>query len=115
MQAVEAEGSPSFSTGKMNLTGKGATLAQMTQFVSREIRFPIVDQTGLTGRFNYTLDIARYVTEEMRKEAGPGPPPDAPNIVAMAMQSQLGLKLDSKKAPVEMLIIDHVEKTPTEN
>jgi uncharacterized protein (TIGR03435 family) len=117
LQAVETEGSPSFKTGKMNLTGQGATLGQMTEFLSRELRFPILDQTGLSGRFNYTLDIASYVTEEMRKSGGPdgGPPPDAPSIVAQAIQAQLGLKLDSKKAPIEMLVIDRVEKTPTEN
>jgi len=105
MKAVEAEGSPSFKTGKLNLTGTGATLSQLTDFLSREIRFPIIDQTGLTGRFDYFLDIGSYVTEEMRKEGGNGPPPDAPTIVAQAMMAQLGLKLDSKKAPVEMLIV----------
>jgi len=115
MKAVEAEGSPSFKTGKLNLTGTGATLSQLTDFLSREIRFPIIDQTGLTGRFDYFLDIGSYVTEEMRKEGGNGPPPDAPTIVAQAMMAQLGLKLDSKKAPVEMLIVDTLEKTPTEN
>ncbi|MEO8369929.1 MAG: TIGR03435 family protein [Candidatus Solibacter sp.] len=115
MKAVEAEGSPSFKTGNLNLTGTGATLSQLTEFLSREIRFPVIDQTGLKGRFDYFLDIGSYVTEEMRKEGGNGPPPDAPTIVAMAMQAQLGLKLDSKKASVEMLIVDTLEKTPTEN
>jgi uncharacterized protein (TIGR03435 family) len=115
MKAVETEGSPSFQTGKLNLTGSGALLSQLTDFLSKEIRFPIIDQTGLTGRFDYFLDINAYVTEEMKKEGNNGPPPDAPTIVAMALQSQLGLKLDSKKAPVEILIIDTLDKTPTEN
>ena len=117
LQPVEAEGSPSFTTGKLNLTGRGATLAQLTQFLSREIRYPIVDQTGLSGRYNYVLDINSYITDEIRRSSGPngGPPPDAPGIIAQAMQAQLGLKLDPKKAPIEMLIIDHVEKSPTEN
>jgi len=113
LQPVEEEGSPSFSTGSMSLTGKGATIGQLTEFISHELHYPMIDQTGLTGRFNYTLDIKAYVTEEMRKS--PGPPPEAPVIVAEAMQAQLGLKVTEKKAPVEMVIIDHVEKTPTEN
>ncbi len=116
MKAVETEGSPSFKTGKMNLTGTGATLSQLTDFISHELRFPVIDQTGLKGRFDYFLDIGSYVTEEMMKaNNGSGPPPDAPTIVAQAMLAQLGLKLDSKKAPVELLIIDTVEKTPAEN
>jgi len=116
MKSVETEGTPSFKTGKMNLTGSGALLSQLTDFLAHELRFPVIDQTGLTGRFDYHLDIASYVTEEMMKaNSGGGPPPDAPTIVAQALQSQLGLKLDSKKAAVEMLIVDTVEKTPTEN
>lgn len=111
--AETPEGSPSFKTGKMNLTGQGATLAQLTRFLSRELKIPVIDQTGLTGGFNYFLDIAAYVTEEMRRTQGA--PPEAPSIIAQAMQAQLGLKLDSKKAPVEMLVIDHLERTPTEN
>ena len=116
MKAVDAEGTPSFKTGKMNLTGTGATLSQMTDFLAHELRYPVIDQTGLTGRFDYFLDIGSYVTEEMMKNnSNGGPPPDAPTIVAQAMQAQLGLKLDAKKAPVEMLIVDTLEKTPTEN
>jgi uncharacterized protein (TIGR03435 family) len=101
----------------MNLTGQGATIGQLTEFLSQELRNPIIDQTGLTGRFNYFLDINAYVTEEMKKSGGPGggPPPEADTIVAQAIQAQLGLKLDSKKAPVEMFVIDHVTRTPTEN
>ena len=80
-----------FETGKLRLGAKNAPLAQLTDFLSRELRMPIVDQTGLTGRFDYSLDINKYVTEEMQR--GPGPPPEAPNIIARAFQEQLGLKL----------------------
>jgi uncharacterized protein (TIGR03435 family) len=117
LEATEIEGSPSFRTGKLTLTGKGATLGQLTEFLSRELRNPVIDATGLTGRFNYAVDINPYFTEEMRKSGGAneGPPPDGPSIVAQAIQAQLGLKLDSKKSPVEMLVVDRMEKVPTEN
>jgi uncharacterized protein (TIGR03435 family) len=117
LKPVETEEPPSFKTGKLNLTGKGATMDQLVQFISRELRNPVVDQTGLTGRFDYFLDIAPYFTEEMLRAGGPGggPPPDAAGIVAQAIQAQLGLKVESKKVPVEMLVIDRIEKAPTEN
>lgn len=117
LKPVNTEDPPSFKTGKMNLTGKGATIAQLTEFLSQQLRNPVIDQTGLTGRFDYFLDINAYITDEMKKSGGPegGPPPEAPTIIAQAMQSQLGLKVDSKKAPVEMFEIDHVERAPTEN
>jgi uncharacterized protein (TIGR03435 family) len=113
LKEVEQEGSPSFQTGRLNLTGKGATVAQLIVFLSRELRQPIVDQTGLAGRYDYFMDINKYVTDEMRNQ--PGPPPEAPTIIAQALNSQLGLRVDAKKVPLEVLIIDKIEKTPTEN
>jgi uncharacterized protein (TIGR03435 family) len=113
LQPTDTEGSPSFKTGKANLTGQGATVAQLTHFLSHELHMPIVDRTGLTGRYNYFLDVNAYLTEEIRKS--PGTPPEAASIVAQAVQAQLGLKLDAKKAPVEVLVIDRLDKTPTEN
>jgi uncharacterized protein (TIGR03435 family) len=113
---TEVEGTPTFKTGKMNLTGQGATLSQMVDFLTGEIHQPLIDQTGLTGKFNYFLDINAYVNEEMLKAAAPnGPPHEAASIIAQAMQSQLGLKVESKKMPIEMFVIDAMEKAPTEN
>jgi len=113
LKEVDAEGSPSFSTGKLNLTGKGATIAQLITFLSREIRLPIVDQTGLTGRYDYFMDINAYITDEMRNQSGP--PVEAPSIIANALQGQLGLKVEAKKTPLEVLVVDKMEKTPTDN
>ena len=113
LKEVGQEGSPSFSTGKLNLTGKGATITQLISFLSREIRLPIVDQTGLTGRYDYFMDINAYITDEMRNQSGP--PVEAPSIIANALQAQLGLKVEAKKMPLEVLVIDKMEKTPTDN
>jgi uncharacterized protein (TIGR03435 family) len=116
MKPNDVEGSPGFRAGKI-LVGNGATVAQMADFLSRELRQPVIDQTGLTGRFDYTLDVNAYVTDEMRRAVGPdgAPPPDAASILAQAIQAQLGLKIEPRKAPVEMLVIDRIEKSPTEN
>jgi uncharacterized protein (TIGR03435 family) len=117
LKAVDAEGSPSFEAGNEKLTGKGATVAQLVDFIARELRVPVVDQTGLTGRYDYVLDIAPYFSEESRRAMGPGggPPPDANAIVAVAMQKELGIKVEAKKVSVEIVAVDRVEKTPTEN
>jgi uncharacterized protein (TIGR03435 family) len=117
LQAVDKEGSPSFKTGKLKLTGEGATVGQLTEFLSRELRDAIIDRTGLTGWYNYTLDINAYITEEIMKSAGAdgGPPTEAASIIAQAVQAQLGLKLESRKAPVEMVVVDHAERVPTGN
>ena len=112
---ADAPGNPSFKTGKLSLTGTGATLSQLTTFLSQQLREPVIDQTGLKGLFNYTLDINAYVTDEMRKSGGDGPPLEANSIIAAAMLSQLGLKVETKKTTVSMFVVDHLEKSVVEN
>lgn len=78
---------------------------------------PVVDQTGLEGRFDFML---KWTPDESQfKDLGMKVPPpsgaaDAPPSLFTAIQEQLGLKLQVMKAPVEVLVIDHVEK-PSQN
>jgi uncharacterized protein (TIGR03435 family) len=66
---------------------------------------PVIDATGLTG----TYDIALYwVPDRTRPDAGE-------TTLFDALQSQLGLKLESKKIMLPTVIVDHAEKIPTEN
>jgi len=67
----------------------------------------VVDQTGLRDRYDFELKFGR-------DRLGPENVPSQDPSIFSALQEQLGLKLESKKAPVEFLIIDHVER-PTEN
>lgn len=74
---------------------------------------PVVDQTGLSGKYDFTLTW----TPDESQFAGMGiripPPPnkaDAPPSLFTAIQEQLGLKLKATKAPADVLVIDHVEK-----
>jgi ribonuclease VapC len=73
---------------------------------------PVVDQTGLTGEYDFKLDIAMAG----RGAAPPGgDTADAgPNVFA-AVEDQLGLKLELKKLPSDVLVIDHIDKGPTAN
>ena len=61
----------------------------------------VVDQTGLTGRYDFSLT---YASDPLAPDAG-----TAPDIFH-AVQQQLGLKLESTNAPVDVIVIDHVEK-----
>jgi uncharacterized protein (TIGR03435 family) len=72
-----------------------------------EVAGTVLDRTGLTGKYDFILDW----TPDQGSQALDIP---GPSLFA-ALQEQLGLKLEPTKGPVEMLIIDHAEKTPTEN
>lgn len=94
-----------------------STLEMVTRAISNELGRPVLDQTGLTGKFDFTLEW----TPEMGGGGllgggdGPGGAPPAstdssgPSIFT-ALQEQLGLKLESRKAPVEIVVIERVEK-----
>jgi uncharacterized protein (TIGR03435 family) len=74
---------------------------------------PAVDHTGLTGRYDFTLN---WTPDESQFEAMGGykPPatedPNAPPALSTAMQEQLGLRFDAVKAPADVFVIDHAEK-----
>jgi uncharacterized protein (TIGR03435 family) len=98
----------------------GVVNATMSDFVSvmqsNVLDRPVVDRTGLQGRFDFTLN---WTPDESQfRGMGlqiPPPPADAkfPGLFT-AIQEQLGLRLESVTAPVEVLVIDRVER-PTDN
>jgi uncharacterized protein (TIGR03435 family) len=94
----------------------GRTVSQFVTTLSDLARRPVIDKTGLTGMYDFALKFA----PETAGTAGPfgllppGPPPtaidpDAPNLFT-AVQEQLGLKLESTRGPVEVVVIDKFEK-----
>ena len=70
---------------------------------------PIFDRTGLSGVYDFTLD---YTKE--RGVSGPGAVPPAPDLAA-ALREQLGLQMSRSKAPLDVVVVDSLDKLPTEN
>jgi uncharacterized protein (TIGR03435 family) len=105
-------GLPGFGGGgPRGLNVRNATMQEFCEFLQANVLDqPVVDQTGLgKKRFNFILKW----TPEGSPAAGDANI-DAPPDIYLAAQQQLGLKLESTKAPVDMFVIDHVEK-PSEN
>jgi len=75
--------------------------------LARQLRRPVVDATGLAGKYDFVVSWAW--------EEGPEAASSMPAELVNAVQAQLGLKLERKKGQVDMLVIDHIEKTPTGN
>src|SRR5207253_1860115 len=103
--------------------GQGVSLDFLVFQLSQQLGRSVVDKTGLKGNYDFTLHWAPDQTqgamfkgpEGAIPETASGPPPDTsgPSIFT-AIQEQLGLKLESTKGPVEMIVIDHVER-PSED
>jgi uncharacterized protein (TIGR03435 family) len=88
---------------KLNRQWKWTTMAQLADNLSDAMESKVIDRTGLPGRYDFSLDLTPYLP------AG-GERPDLPGMMLTAIREQLGLKLTAIRAPVEMLVVDHVEK-----
>jgi len=105
------EGESSLNSSSDVLTGKRAGMAELMTMIEGAVRVPVVDLTGLTGRYDFTIDPRPYLPD-----GGPGAASqvDRASIVISIFQEELGLKVESKKMPVDVLVIDRAEK-PSEN
>ena len=124
-RTVQGSGTP--PKGTMMRMGRGQLSAQMSPLaglaaqLAASLGRPVVDKTGLTGYFDFNLEWTPDETQGSGMLFGEKPPLDsAPPVgssgpsIFTALQEQLGLKLESQKGPVEVLVIDRIEK-PTEN
>jgi len=118
--------------GRMRMAANGQSTGQLAELLSNQLSRPVLDMTGLQAKYDYTLEFAPDEGSmgmmkgmpmpmpppgEGGGGAGPAATPDGgsgPTIFA-ALQEQLGLKLEARKGPVDMLVIDTLEKVPTEN
>jgi uncharacterized protein (TIGR03435 family) len=97
--------------GLMLMTAYGMTMAQLAgerlpEFIGR----PVLDHTGLSGMFDFQIEFL----VELRRGGGDAKPESSAETLGVpiftALQQQLGLKLESGKAPVPVLVIDRVEE-----
>jgi uncharacterized protein (TIGR03435 family) len=103
----------SSSTGQF--TAQGLTMEEiaraLTQELSRELGRVVIDQTGIKGRYDVSL---KWTPETGAAPMSSDNAPDSGPSIFTAIQEQLGLKLESTRGPVQVLVIDHVEM-PSEN
>jgi uncharacterized protein (TIGR03435 family) len=93
-----------------HIVSNGMTMDVLTTILSRFERQPILNNTGLEGR--YALDLTW--TPAPRNAAEAAEPPAGTSIYS-ALQEQLGLKLEARKTPVPVIVIDSAEQKPIEN
>lgn len=98
------------------LTFGNITMPDFARWMQTVLDRPVVDHTGLEGRFqgklNWNPDETQFAI--FGPPQHPSTAPDAPPELGQAIQEQLGLRLDAAKTPVDVLVLDHVEK-PSEN
>ncbi|HEV1284234.1 MAG TPA: TIGR03435 family protein [Bryobacteraceae bacterium] len=115
--------------GRSRLIAQRQTMQDLAERLSSALTKPVTDATGLKAKYDFTLTFSpEGLNSGMFGGAPPPPPPggggrslenmpdvEPPQDLFSAIQAQLGLKLDPKKGPVELIVVDKAEKTPTEN
>lgn len=90
-------GRTGFRIGRGHIESESATMAGLTDKLSRLADRPVIDKTNLTGSYAFQLDW------------------DPDLSLYTAIEEQLGLKLEAQKEPMEVIVIDRIAKLPTEN
>jgi uncharacterized protein (TIGR03435 family) len=85
------------------------SMSELAAEIARGFDRPVVDATGLNGRYDIRIDMAAVAAVNQADRIG------AASAMMTALQEQMGLKLEGHKGRVDVLVIDHAEKTPTEN
>jgi uncharacterized protein (TIGR03435 family) len=103
--------------GIQRWTASMQDIASLTSLFGVELQRPVVDKTELKGEYDFKLAYSREGLVPRRSPAGSATddtPTGGPTLLK-AVQDQLGLKLESAKDPIDILVIDHIDKIPTDN
>jgi uncharacterized protein (TIGR03435 family) len=104
---------------------RGVTMADMSHNLSLRMFRPVVDETGIAGKYDIDLAVSVGMPDGWldpapgaNVSAGPPPPPPPPTLspaaIAKAVE-QLGLKLETRRGPVAYLVVDSADRVPTGN
>jgi uncharacterized protein (TIGR03435 family) len=96
-------GSCGFNGSPTSIDGQSVSTEQLAARLSRSIGVMVLDKTGLTGRYDITLE---WTVEDQFRGRGASASP----TIFPAIQDQLGLRLESTRAPVDVLVVDSAEK-----
>jgi uncharacterized protein (TIGR03435 family) len=94
------------SSNNGHLEAKGVEIKDIAAFLTDETQRTVIDKTGLTGKYDFTLDWTSLRWGPKDATNQPGAPPE----IFTAVQEQLGLRLEAGKGPVESVVVDHIEE-----
>jgi uncharacterized protein (TIGR03435 family) len=110
--------------GVVHVEASKMPMSMLAEALSRYVDHPVVDMTELKGNYQVVLDISQEDIRNVMRSVGAAMPAGAggatdsasePGSSILTSVQQLGLKLEARKSPLDMIVIDHLEKLPTEN
>jgi len=92
------------------VTFKNQPISRLAFMLTARMDRPVIDMTGIEGVYDYTVE-----TGGLGFNGQPPAEPAASPSIFTAVQDNLGLRLESRRAPIEVLVVDTAQRTPTEN
>lgn len=109
-QESTTEGTMRFeNTSSFLLVAHHVTMGDLAHTIANEAGRPVVDETGLKGRYEIRMDLSPFVERSAQANGGNPGEIDPSAVLFSGLQELLGLKLEARKAPVDILVIDHLE------
>lgn len=108
------EAGNSTSTNRGRFEDRVVSMAGFADQLANQLEHPVVDKTGLAGSYKLKMEWTPDDQPAGRGDGASGDPTLGPSIFT-ALQEQLGLKLQTQKLPVEIIVVDHVDRVPVEN
>ena len=105
---TDGEGSIQPDMKQMAVVVQRTPVSQLVDMLSNVLRAPVVDETGLKGKYDLTLRLDKYVPD-------PATPVDVFSTVMNVIQQELGLKIEQRRVQLDYIVVDHAEKAPVEN
>jgi uncharacterized protein (TIGR03435 family) len=97
--------------GRIHVKGDRIPMSEFVRILALQLSLPVFDATELKGYYGFEME---FVPEEQRPAGDPAPLKEGPNLSA-ALQEQLGLRLEGRKAPGEVVVVDHADRIPIDN
>ncbi|MDR3699235.1 MAG: TIGR03435 family protein [Candidatus Sulfopaludibacter sp.] len=92
----------------MSVSVRRVSISQLIDPLSHMFQMPVVDMTGLNGRYDVAISMAKYIPQS-------GDRADPISIIQTALEEDLGLKLEARKMPLDYLIVDRAARVPSGN
>jgi len=106
---------PMGATSRDSITAHSLPVAQIVASAGGALGMPVRDMTGLTGYYEFNLTWTREETLLAAADNTSPASADRPPSIFTALQEQVGLKLEPRQIPLQIVVVDHVEKVPTDN
>ena len=111
LKVASVDETPGQRVSRGQITATATAFSQLATLLAGLLNRQVIDKTGLTDRYDFTLTYAFDASKRgtIDPDVDPAAPPDTPSVFT-ALQEQLGLKLESARGPVDVLVVDRAEK-----